>query len=223
MSSEQPPSPIWGDPPNPQSLDGSVWDEKLTLLQAMIDNTPPGVEFLTAHGLLFSAIIWLQTGMVHLLTVKRCHEQWPSLSPSELWNHEDFNARIAKKVIPELRKLYKESFSEVATEFRDAFSPTPGECRALTCVECLRNLLAHAVLSNQFKFNDGPALAHVPTNMKGPCFKCRSHLLQDRENKGIRLDLDPGSINSYFKDLRMVGKVVDRTASDLGLKLEDLM
>ena len=76
---------------------------------------------------------------------------------------------------------------------------------------------------NQFKFNDGPALAHVPKSMKGPCFKCRPHLLQDDENRGVRLDLDSESINTYFKDLRMVGKVVDRAASDLGLDLEDLL
>ena len=91
----------------------------------------------------------------------------------------------------------------MAQEFRDTFGLTQDDCRALTCVECLRNLLAHAVLSNQFKFNDGPALAYVPKSMKGPCFKCRPHLLQDHENKGIRLDLDSRSINTYFKDFAL--------------------
>ena len=201
----------------------ATWDETLDLLEGQINTSSPSLRFLNAHGLLFAAIVWLQTGMGQLLAVKRCHGQWPSLSPSELGNHEDFNARTDKKVIPELRKLSKWSFSEVAQEFRDTFCLTQDECRALTCVECLRNLLAHAVLSNQFKFNDGPALAYVPKSMKGPCFKCRPHLLQDHENKGIRLDLDSGSINTYFKDLRMVGKVVTRTAADLGLKLEELL
>lgn len=201
----------------------ATWDENLELLERQINTSSPNLRFLSAHGLLFAAIVWLQTGMVQLLAVKRSHGQWPSLSPSELWNHEDFNARTAKKVIPELRKLYQWNFSEVAREFRDTFCLTQDECRALTCVECLRNLLAHAVLSNQFKFNNGPSLAYVPKSMKNPCFKCRPHLQQDHENKGIRLDLDSESINTYFKDLRMVGEVVARTASDSGLIFEDLL
>ena len=205
------------------TTDGAIWDENLKLLKEQIDTSSPSLQFLNAHGLLFSAIVWLQTGMVHLLTVKRCKDKWPSLSSPELWNHEDFKVQRTKEVIPELRCLYQWNFSEVAQEFRDTLCLTQDECRALTCVECLRNLLAHAVLSNQFKFNDGPALAHVPNSMKGPCFKCRPRLLQDHENKGIRLDLDSESINSYFNDLHMVGQVVDRAAFDLGLKLEDLL
>ena len=119
----------------------------LELLKEQINTNNPSLRFLSAHGLLFAAIVWLQTGMVHLLTVKRCKDKWPTLSPSELWNHEDFNARTAKKVIPELKDLYQWNFSKVVRKFRDTFCLTQDERQALTCVECLRNLLAHAVLS----------------------------------------------------------------------------
>ena len=203
----------------------TFWHETLGLLETQINQSEQRLRFLTAHGLLFSAIVWLQSQMVRLLALKRCRDQCPSLSVSELWKDDDREELRHTMLFPELRKLHACDFSGVADEFRTTFCLSRDEDQALTCVQCLRNMLAHGGLSI-FQFaeaGEGPSLVYLPHNAKGPCFRCRPHLNDEYGNKGIRVDFDPSQLPIYFGDLRTVCDAVERTASSMGLHHEDLL
>lgn len=118
----------------------TVWDHNLDVLEAMIEHTPRGVQFLTAHGLLFAAIVWLQTGIVHLLAVKWSHDKCPSLSPTALGRDDALVVQRAETLLPELGQLYTWDFSKVAREFQCCFRPAvevatllPAWCVCATC------------------------------------------------------------------------------------------
>ena len=74
------------------------------------------------------------------------------------------------------------------------------------------------------KDGDGPALAYSPLsakNNKGPYHNCTGY---SRDiDKGLYVEFDPEMTQTYFKDLRTVGKTVKRFASCLDLRQGDLL
>ena len=203
----------------------TFWHETLGLLETQINQSEPRLRLLSAHGLLFSAVVWLQSQMVRLLALKRCRDQCPSLAVSELWKYDDCRELRDTMLFPELRKQHACDFFGVAAKFRTAFCLSRDEVQALACVQCLHNMLAYGGWSI-FQFaeaGEGPSLVHLPHDAKGHCFKCRPHLNDEKGNKGLRVDFDPGQLPIYFGDLRTVCDAVERTASRMGLHHEDLL
>lgn len=202
-------------------LPGAAWDRHLEVLEALIHKIPPETGFLTAPGLLFSAIAWLQSQMVRLLVVKRFSTGNRDRAPREYWYNENHWACL----FPQLRDAQRESFTPVARKFRDTFSLSGEECQALRCLQCLRNMLAHGALSPYQKSEEdgSPMLVYLPNpKMKNnPCRQCPGYPRTDEG--GVTVSFGPGQLRTYFEDLRTVGKVVSRVATKLDLKHEDLL
>ena len=87
-------------------------------------------------------------------------------------------------------------------------------------------MLAHGALSPyQMSGEDGsPALAYIPAS-KGknyPCCRCLGYP-RTTDQGGVIVSFAPDRLRTYFEDLRTVGQAVDRAATDLDLKHEDLL
>ncbi|MXZ25084.1 MAG: hypothetical protein F4Y80_09520 [Caldilineaceae bacterium SB0665_bin_21] len=202
----------------------AFWADNLKLLEDQINTSSPRLHFLSAHGSLFSAIVWLQSQMARLLVAKRCQTKNPSISLYELWYNRDYQKQHEDMLNPELDELHQSDFSHVAKEFRSSFRLSRDEDLALSCVECLRNMLAHGNLSIFFRdpAGTGPSLVYYPRKLRGPCFKCQPSLKHEHTRRGIRVDFNPDLTKVYFQDVRTVGAAVERIASDLKLQPVDL-
>ena len=188
----------------------------------MINKTPPGMGFLTAPGLLLSALAWLQSQMVRLLVVERFSAANPDQAPREYWYNEQYWACL----FPQLSDGQRESFTPVANNFRRTFGLSEDKCQALWCLQCLRNMLAHGALSPyQISEEDGsPTLAYLPASQgrNHPCRRCPGYP-RTTDQGGVLVSFAPARLRTYFEDLRTVGQAVDRAATDLDLKHEDLL
>ena len=116
-------------PETQASMPGATWDRHLEVLEAMINKTPLGMGFLTAPGLLLSAIAWLQSQMVRLLVVERFSSANPDQAPREYWYNEQYWARL----FPQLSDGQRESFTPVANNFR-RFCLSEEKSQALWCL-----------------------------------------------------------------------------------------
>ena len=94
ISTNEPGSNIWTtNDPKPQAGQRPLrtfWDDNLKLLEDQINTGSPRLHFLSAHGSLFSAIVWLQSQIARLLVAKRCQTKNPSRSLYELWYDRDY-------------------------------------------------------------------------------------------------------------------------------------
>lgn len=203
------------------SMRRATWDRHLEVLEAMIHNIPPGMGFLTAPGLLLSALAWLQSQMVRLLVVERFSAAHPGRAPREYWHNKQYWACL----FPQLSDGQRKSFTPVAKLFRRTFCLSEEESLALWCLQCLRNMLAHGALSPyQMSEEDGsPTMAYLPASGKNtPCRRCPGYP-RTTDQGGVIVSFAPDRLRTYFKDLRTVGQAVDRAATDLDLKHEDLL
>lgn len=197
----------------------ACWDVNLKLLEDQINTSSPRIHYLSAHGSLFSAIVWLQSQMVRLLVAKRCQSKIPSIPLSDIW----YDGNPKKQLLPDVEEWYQKDFSQVVSKFQNTFCLSKDETQALWCLQCLRNMLAHGNLSISYRgaAGHGPSLAYFPRGTPHPCFNCQHHLKQEAA-KRIRVDFDPGSTKTYFKYVRTVGTTMKRIASGLSLEPVDL-
>ncbi|MYC62945.1 MAG: hypothetical protein F4X16_08960 [Caldilineaceae bacterium SB0661_bin_34] len=204
------------------SMPGATWDQHLGVLEVMINKTPPGMRFLTAPGLLLSTIAWLQSQMVRLLVVERFSAENPDQAPREYWHNKQYWACL----FPQLSDRQRESFTPVANNFRRTFCLSEDECQALWCLQCLRNMLAHGALSPyQISEEDGsPTLIYLPASngKNNPCCRCPGYPCTTDQG-GVIVSFASDRLRTYFEDLRMVGQAVDRAATNLDLKHEDML
>ena len=208
-------------PETPASLLGTTWDKHLAVLEAMIDHTPPGMGFLTAPGLLLSAIAWLQSQMVRLLVVKRFSAEHQDRAPHEYW----YDEQHWEELFPRLRDAQQASFTPVANKFRCKFRLSEDERQALRCLQCLRNMLAHGALSPyQLEESGSPMLAYIPAAKikNNPCHQCLGYPCADDQG-GVIVSFAPDRLRTYFDELRKVGEAVGRAAAGLGIKHVDLL
>lgn len=209
-------------PETRESMLGATWERHLEVLEVMIDRTPSEMGFLTAPGLLFSAITCLQSQMVRLLVVKQFSAKNPDQAPREYWYNKQYWACI----FPQLSNGQRESFAPVASKFRRTFCLSEDESQALWCLQCLRNMLAHGALSPyQISEEDcSPTLTYLPASKgkNNPCCRCPG-FPRTTDQGGVTVSFAPDQLRTYFEDLRTVGQAVHRAVTALGLKHEDLL
>ena len=208
----------------------ATWGEHLAGLEAMINDCPAARKFLVAPGSLFAAIAWLQVQLVRLLVLRRvgkatCH------TPADLWYREELWCCWHRA----LRKDHQEDFAVTAKAFRGKFRLYCEERQALQCLVCLRNMLAHGVLT-PYQLNveiepRSPRLSYHARGKNTACANCRYYpKKKDRQGRPLSepadnalLDWDRESVRSYFEDLRTVGSAVGRTAAEMNIKHVDLL
>ncbi len=174
-------------------------------------------------GSLFMSIQWLQSQMAWLLTLKEVSDR-DNVSVDDLW----YCAEHWSKWQP-CKERHGQNFSMIAQDFEKTFpNVMEDEDKVnLHCLVCMRNMLAHSVLSSYQRRRESdtdnvPFLVYIPQKVSKACRKCPAYPGVEASLVGMTIPLSTQHLEDYFARLETQQEIVKRVAASLDLAYIDL-
>ena len=189
-----------------------------------ISDSPYPADIIAKAGILFMSIQWLQSRMAWLLTLKEVSDR-DKVSVADLWYCPKHWSKWQS-----CRDRHGQNFSKIAQDFAETFSNAMEneDTVNLNCLVCMRNMLAHSVLSayqrrQESGAEDVPYLVHMPRRkVSKACRKCPDYPNMEDSPVGVTIPLGPSDLEGCIARLKTQQEVIKRVAASLNLDYIDL-